>query len=249
MNTRHRSTSPKLSETPFPGGCTGTVGCTFSPSMTAIRHRSAQKLVPNEYVYRKGRTRPRVHLPPPSRSCRVCPVSVVCSSRTLTPLIPSRPWRAWLPALNTYGILLTVPAPECRLPLQLPAPSRPSDPASPMAAPWPIFAFFVLWDLNFPFIPSNSSICNVSQLHRSHVLDGLARCATVLTENLCWKPAISSDTRWCRQPTVLVPGPAASGPRSGEVSAAPISTDLGQPLAVAGLKAGPESSQNLQSHS
>lgn len=51
--------------------------------------------------------------------------------------------------------------------------------------------------------------------------------------------AVSSDTRRRRRPAALAPGPAASGPGSGEVSAAPISADLGHPLAAASLKAGP----------
>lgn len=77
MNTRHHSASPKRSETLFPGSVTpgtGTAGCTFSPRVTVTGHQSAQRRVPNEYVYRKGRTRPHVHLPRPPRCCRCCRV-------------------------------------------------------------------------------------------------------------------------------------------------------------------------------
>lgn len=130
MNPRHHSTSLKLSETPVPGlchpPCPGTAGCTFSPSMTAIRHQSAQKRVPNDTVTGRADTAPR----PPAPAATLSPfLPRRCG---LLHQVPDGPApiptvESVAPAVTTYRHLPTVPTPEGRLLLQLPAPSRHSD--------------------------------------------------------------------------------------------------------------------------
>lgn len=143
MNTRHHSASPKQSETPFPGSVTpgtGTAGCTFSPRVTVTGHQSAQRRVPNEYVYRKGRTRPHVHLPRPPRCCRCCRVGGLLRQVPDAPN-PSRPTGVERGCLRSplTGISSRSPPPSaafCCSSLLPPGAHTPRSPGE-SASPWP----------------------------------------------------------------------------------------------------------------